>query len=83
MIFCLTRTLEGDVVSLRRSGAGHIYSDRAEVTRCDMVADNGVVHALDRVMVPDALLPEEDEEVERTQQQASRRRNAFDIFKLF
>ncbi len=42
-------------MSLRRSTAGHIYADRAELTRCDMVADNGVVHALDRVMVPDAL----------------------------
>ncbi len=43
------------MASLRRSSAGHIYADRAEVTRCDMVADNGVVHAIDRVMVPDAL----------------------------
>ena len=49
------RTQGGDVLSLRRSRAGHIYADRAEVTRCDMAADNGVVHAIDRVMVPDAL----------------------------
>jgi transforming growth factor-beta-induced protein len=49
------RTQGGETVSLRRSRGGHIYAERAEITTCDMVADNGVVHALDRVMVPDAL----------------------------
>ena len=44
------RTQSGNVISLRKSSGGHIYAERSEVTTCDMVADNGVVHAIDRVM---------------------------------
>ena len=29
-----------------------LSTSRSEVTSCDMVADNGVVHAIDRVMIP-------------------------------
>ena len=53
------RTRAGDVVSLRKSQGGHIYADKSEVITCDMVANNGVVHALDRLLVPKDLQREE------------------------
>merc|ERR1712156_317425 len=51
--------LEDDVVSVRRSTGGYLYADRAELTTCDMVANNGVVHAIDRVLLPLALQPQQ------------------------
>ena len=61
------RTRAGEVVSLRKSAAGHIYADKAEVTHCDTVAENGVVHALDRVLVPQDLRPEEPKAKQQTE----------------
>lgn len=70
--------LEDDVVSVRRSNGGYLYADRAEVTTCDMVADNGVVHAIDRVLLPIGIGPERQE---RSQQR--RRFVNFDPMELF
>jgi len=50
--------LEDDLVSVRRSNGGYLYADRAELVTCDMVANNGVVHAIDRVNLPLALRPQ-------------------------
>ena len=33
--------LEDDIVSVRRSNGGYLYADRAELTTCDMIANNG------------------------------------------
>jgi transforming growth factor-beta-induced protein len=78
------RTMAGDVVSLQRSHGGHIYAGRAEVTTCDMVADNGVVHALDRVVVPRDLVeePKIDEEGD-VDYAAERSDSPFALFNLF
>ena len=40
------------MVSVRKSNGGYLYADRAELVTCDMVANNGVVHAIDRVNLP-------------------------------
>jgi len=76
------RTREGDVVSLRRSVAGHIYADLAEVTKCDMAATNGVVHAIDRVLVPEAMLPEGEEVSQYQQPQEAQSRRGGGILNL-
>lgn len=49
--------LDDDVVNVRRSPGGYLYADRAELTTCDMVANNGVVHAIDRVLLPLGIAP--------------------------
>lgn len=69
------RTQSGDVISLRRSRGGHIYADRAEVTTCDMVATNGVVHAIDRILIPDSLRDEVSGDHMDKVDQISRRRS--------
>ena len=43
---------QDDLVSVRRSNGGYLYADRAEISTCDMVANNGVVHSIDRVLLP-------------------------------
>ena len=40
------------MVSVRKSNGGYLYADRAELVTCDMVANNGVVHAIDRGNLP-------------------------------
>jgi uncharacterized surface protein with fasciclin (FAS1) repeats len=44
---------------VRRSNGGYLYADRAEIITCDMMADNGVVHGVDRVLLPIELEPEQ------------------------
>lgn len=44
--------LDNDYLSVKRSSGGYLYADRAELTTCDMVANNGVVHSVDRVLLP-------------------------------
>jgi len=74
------RSASGEVISMRRSNSGHIHADKASVSKCDMVANNGVAHAVDKVLLPRELKPEVA--VERPQ-----RRNVFktilDPFNLF
>jgi len=52
------RSLSGEVTSIRRSDSGHIFADKAPVRKCDMVANNGVAHSIDEVLLPIALKPE-------------------------
>ena len=59
------RTAGGELLALRRSRGGHIYADRAEVTMCDLMAENGVVHQLDRVLLPEGMETEEEREAEK------------------
>merc|ERR1712241_1307125 len=84
--------LEDDLVSVRKSNGGYLYADRAELVTCDMVANNGVVHAIDRVNLPLALRPNVPQDPQsRTigpqRPQISRRfnpqisLNPFDLFK--
>ena len=54
--------LDDDVVNVRRSAGGYLYADRAELTTCDMVANNGVVHSVDRVLLPLGLGPRAPQE---------------------
>merc|ERR1712083_997689 len=42
------RTMSGDHVSVRKSASGHLYADKAEISKCDMVATNGVAHQVDK-----------------------------------
>ena len=53
------RTIGGDIISVRRSNGGYLYADRSEIISCDMMADNGVVHGIDRVLLPIELEPEQ------------------------
>ena len=53
------RTLGGDIISVRRSNGGYLYADRAEIITCDTMAHNGVVHGIDRVLLPLELEPEQ------------------------
>jgi len=49
--------LDDDVVNVKRSNGGYLYADRAELTTCDIVATNGVIHAIDRVLLPLGMRP--------------------------
>jgi len=60
--------LEDDVLNVRRSSGGYLYADRAELTTCDMVADNGVVHSIDRVLLPLGVEPRVPQERSMQQQ---------------
>ena len=83
------RTMAGDIMSVQRSHGGYIYADRAEITQCDMVADNGVVHAVDRVILPRGVVDEPKIHVEDGAEEdasefvAERSDSPFDLFKLF
>lgn len=46
-----TKTVSGDMVNLT-SDNGKVTVDNAKVVDSDMVADNGVVHAIDAVVLP-------------------------------
>ena len=46
-----TRTLEGGFLELK-SDNGRVTADDATVIESDMVADNGVIHAVDTVVMP-------------------------------
>lgn len=71
------RSIGGRIVSLRKSQGGHIYADRAEVVTCDMVAENGVIHALDRVLEFD------QPEAELAEKPNLKSGNPFDLLSLF
>merc|ERR1711971_562163 len=80
--------LEDDLVSVRRSNGGYLYADRAEITTCGMVANNGVVHSIDRVLLPLGVGPSiPQERALRPQQRSSNfgprlpSFNPLDIFK--
>jgi len=45
------RTSGGNIINMRRSSSGHLYADRASLTKCDMMATNGVVHQVDSVIL--------------------------------
>jgi uncharacterized surface protein with fasciclin (FAS1) repeats len=50
-----------DIVSVRRSRGGRHYVDNSEIKECDAaVGDNGVVHVVDRVLLPRGLLSSPD-----------------------
>jgi len=38
-------------VSVRRTASGHLYAEKAEISKCDMMAGNGVVLQLDSVLL--------------------------------
>merc|ERR1712226_1138314 len=49
------------IVSVRRSRGGRHYVDNSEIKECDAaVGDNGVVHVVDRVLLPENLLRSPD-----------------------
>lgn len=45
------KTLNGEKVRIRVSGS-HVFVDAAKVTKPDVRASNGVIHVVDRVLVP-------------------------------
>ena len=45
-------TVQGDEVKLKVKGDGTVKIDKANVTATDVVADNGVIHVIDRVIMP-------------------------------
>lgn len=45
------KTMQGDVVTLK-SDNGKVTVDNANVTQSDLIADNGVIHEIDTVILP-------------------------------
>jgi uncharacterized surface protein with fasciclin (FAS1) repeats len=45
------KTLEGDAVKIKVKG-GSVYLDGAKVTAPDVMASNGVIHVINRVLIP-------------------------------
>lgn len=45
------KTVEGDSLTVTTSG-GKVKVDKANVTKTDIVADNGVIHVIDTVVMP-------------------------------
>jgi uncharacterized surface protein with fasciclin (FAS1) repeats len=45
------KTVQGQDVQLKVSDAG-VYVDNAKVVQTDLVADNGVIHVIDTVILP-------------------------------
>jgi uncharacterized surface protein with fasciclin (FAS1) repeats len=48
-----TKTLNGKNVRIRVSG-GNVFVNKAKVTRPDVMASNGVIHVVNRVLIPPA-----------------------------
>jgi len=44
------RSSSGDLVAVRRSNSGHLYADKSEISKCDMMATNGVVHQIESLL---------------------------------
>ena len=44
-------SVQGSELTLANSGAG-VTVDGAQVVKADIVADNGVIHVIDRVVIP-------------------------------
>jgi len=74
------RTSSGNLVAVRRSNSGHLYADKSEITVCDMMATNGVVHEIDSLLVTGT-----DEKGNTAQQRMDTFTNIFNFnpFKLF
>ena len=45
------KTVQGSELTLAASGGG-VMVDSAQVVKADIVADNGVIHVIDRVVIP-------------------------------
>jgi uncharacterized surface protein with fasciclin (FAS1) repeats len=45
------KTLQGTAVSIRVRG-GSVYVDGAKVTTPDVMASNGVIHVINKVLIP-------------------------------
>jgi uncharacterized surface protein with fasciclin (FAS1) repeats len=53
-------TVEGSVLAIKR-GEGKVHINNALVTQMDILADNGVIHKIDTVLMPAILAHEYDE----------------------
>ena len=51
------RTLERSELRIVKRG-GQLYVNDARVTHADIEASNGVIHAIDQVLIPDDLMPQ-------------------------
>jgi len=49
------RSSSGDLVAVRRSNSGHLYADKSEISKCDMMANNGVVHQIESLLTTSAV----------------------------
>jgi uncharacterized surface protein with fasciclin (FAS1) repeats len=47
----MVKTVEGDSVTVKATG-GKVMVDKANVTKTDIAADNGVIHVIDTVLMP-------------------------------
>jgi uncharacterized surface protein with fasciclin (FAS1) repeats len=52
-------TMEGSIIAIKRS-TGKIHINDAQVTQTDIIADNGVIHTIDTVLMPAILEHEYD-----------------------
>ncbi|HEX2950454.1 MAG TPA: fasciclin domain-containing protein [Armatimonadota bacterium] len=49
------RTMEGENITIDTSLLGRVKVDNATVTRADIVADNGIIHVIDEVLLPSSM----------------------------
>jgi len=58
------RSSSGDLVAVRRSNSGHLYADKSEISKCDMMASNGVVHQIESLLTTSATTNNAQERVD-------------------
>ena len=49
---------------VRRSNSGHLYADKSEISKCDMMATNGVVHQIESLLATSAVTNNAQERID-------------------
>ncbi|XP_023331403.1 transforming growth factor-beta-induced protein ig-h3 [Eurytemora carolleeae] len=55
------RTIGGHSIHLRRTSGGRVLVNKGTIERCDIVAENGIMHSIDAVILPKILQSNEQE----------------------
>ncbi len=50
------RTLDGSLISAHKGMSGRVRFGTARVTECDVMANNGVIHVINKVLEPQPLI---------------------------
>ena len=49
---------------VRKSNSGHLYADKSEISKCDMMATNGVVHQIESLLTTSAVTNNAQERID-------------------
>ena len=55
---------ESHTFQVRRSNSGHLYADKSEISKCDMMATNGVVHQIETLLATSAVTNNAQERID-------------------